>query len=644
MSEIIMQGGNSLNNATKNNHPHRSDFTIKKPLAFTPRFGEITPFISMRAEADDSLRLHTQFDLRTFSLQSPLMKNLRMHKNYFQVPMEAILPFNWKSKIYPNPTVGDDVPEDAYTYGDYSFLLTELSQTEFDSPDVATGFEPSRKNELLTMLFYWLRCVDITFSSNSLPNLLGYGFPIVDFNWGAVDQSIFNHPTLCVIESLDGSIQEEFRLNEIGLRTFLSLITDNRCKIYISLDKLNVLVPGWENTYASLYSLYQTVRRDLSAATSKGVMKCDLAKIYAYQLVCAQFYTNDKVDFLYSSELWRENFHSLAFNNVSETFAYNGKSVLYDWLSYGLLSRHKPVLSTTYDSYQSYFYYTELFGYRRSLKYEDYFTGSRPRPLAVGNTDVQVSAGNSVSVVDISRSIQFQRFLNQVNRTGRKFSNYITGLFGQVPDKDWHDPIYLGATSEVVYGSETENTGEAQMTQANNITTNLHCNSNRFEFQVDIDRPSIIIGCISFDIERFYTSASERENYYRDRFDMFNPYMQYIGDQSLMLKELNRERAVDSQGTDKTFGYSTRYLEMKMSFPRACGAFITDALPSWLFTNVDIVDHISPEFIRSNPSEFDKYYLNGVGSKTDNYFHFICVAYNTVSSKRPLVVNPQILG
>ena len=393
MSEIIMQGGNSLNNATKNNHPHRSDFTIKKPLAFTPRFGEITPFISMRAEADDSLRLNTQFDLRTFSLQSPLMKNLRMHKNYFQVPMESILPFNWKSKIYPNPTVGDDVPEDAYTYGNYTFLLDNLVSVEFDAPDIANGLEPARKNELLTMLFYWLRSVEVTFSSNSLANLLGYGFPIVDFNWGSVDKAIFNSPTLCVIESLDGTIQEEFRLNEIGFRAFLSLITDNKCKIYISLDKINVLVPGWENTYASLYSLYQTVRRDLSASKSKGVMKCDLAKLYAYQLVCAQFYTNDKVDFLYSSELWRENFFAIALGNVSSSFSYNGRSVPYDWLCHYSLVHNLISLGTNYSSYRGYFFFTELFGYRRSLKYEDYFTGSRPRPLAVGNTDVAVSAG-----------------------------------------------------------------------------------------------------------------------------------------------------------------------------------------------------------------------------------------------------------
>ena len=73
---------------------------------------------------------------------------------------------------------------------------------------------------------------------------------------------------------VDGTIQEEFRLNEIGFRTFLSLITDNKCRIYVSLDKINVLVPGWDTTYASLYSLFQSVRRDLSAAKSKGVMKC----------------------------------------------------------------------------------------------------------------------------------------------------------------------------------------------------------------------------------------------------------------------------------------------------------------------------------------------------------------------------------
>lgn len=73
-----------------------------------------------------------------------------------------------------------------------------------------------------------------------------------------------------------------------------------------------------------------------------------------------------------------------------------------------------------------------------------------------------------------------QRFLNAVNRSGRKFSNYVKELFGVEPKQDFHNPIYLGHTSDKVYTVETENTGAAQLTLANSITSNLRSNAERY--------------------------------------------------------------------------------------------------------------------------------------------------------------------
>lgn len=653
-----MNNGNHLNNAVKNNNPKRSKYSITKPLAFTPRFGLVTPFFNMRAETDDTISVRSAFDLRTFTLQSPLLKNLTMHKNYFQVPMEAILPYNWKSKIYPNPTVGDDVPSDAGTYGNYGFVSNFLQDIQKSLPAQLPvfGADSPGPNILLTAL-YWLRSFENFYGSNSLANTLGYNIPRIDFVYPDAIDRLFTLPLVLQAIDAEGNILFSTQLNTISRNYFLSLLDD-----YILRFAPSLITSSYYNILMDIYNSVLNVINsitDIKKYDTNDYYNFNLDKLYAYQLVCSHFYTNDKVDFIYSAELWRENFWNLCIDTSNPSsdfsFSYNGRRVPYDYLSYYCVANHGfilffqdvPTSNLQFtEFFRGFLWINLIFGYRRSLKYMDYFTGARPQPLAVGNTDVNVqsgaSSGDTVSVVDITRSIQVQKFLNQVNRSGRKFSNYVSGLFGKVPEHDWHDPLFLGHTSEVVYGSETENTGDIQFSQPNSITTNLRCNANRFEFNVEIDRPSILLGLLSFDIERFYTDASEKDITYKDRFDMFNPYLQYIGDQPIDRNEYNR----DMLGT---FGYCTRYLEYKMSFPRAVGGFATDKLPSWIFTAQDFRDingnsNISPEFIKSNPSELDKYYLNGVSKSTDGYFHFICLVYNYVSAVRPMVVNPQILG
>ena len=42
-------------------------------------------------------------------LKSPILQSLSKKKDYFVVPMQAILPLNWE-KFYTNPNIGQDVP------------------------------------------------------------------------------------------------------------------------------------------------------------------------------------------------------------------------------------------------------------------------------------------------------------------------------------------------------------------------------------------------------------------------------------------------------------------------------------------------------------------------------------------------------
>lgn len=647
MAAITMSEGNNLNNLDRNNHPNRSEFKFTDALAFNPLFGLISPFFCRRVEDNDRFSNRAEFDLRTLSLKSPLMQDLKMYKNYFSVPMECILPNNWKTKIYPNPTLGDDVPADAYTSVDFVFNWLEPFAT----------FDPTEnlgKSNCLNVLI----TLQNIFNSSSLANVLGYGIPRYDISNDLL-LSIANLVTKVYIFPYDATKQTDFIYSYVfpiampaidKLHRLLSLASDYPCTFDFKAGEFPT---------AQFKEVIQDYLQLISTYNNKFTF--DIARLWAYQIVCAHFYSNDKIDFVYSADLFRQSIFSLfgSFNqdsNFVKSFIYNGQSVQYDYLSASYF--HDFVSNATAcNSFQCLFvlrYLNALFSYRRSLKYEDYFTGARPRPLAIGgdNMPVQISvANNSVSVVDVTRSIQAQKFLNQVNRVGRKFSNYLAGLFGKAPQEDWHDPKFLASMKETIYGQETRNTGEAQFAQVNNITSNLRCDSNNIEVTAEFDRQCIMLGLVSFDIVRYYDNATVRDTLIKDRYDMFNPYMQYIGDQALYTKELDR-RIADSAVLNTPFGYSTRYLDLKTSFPRACGAFATNKLPSWLFKASDIYllgngeqfTHINPDYIRSYPAELDDYFLNGVGTAGADYFHFILLVRNNITALRPMAVNPQILG
>lgn len=403
----------------------------------------------------------------------------------------------------------------------------------------------------------------------------------------------------------------------------------------------------------------------------------NLSRLIAYQLACASFYTDDAVDYIYSANLWHQNMQGIyprAYSNAAvdatEHYVLNGQVRLYDAVSGALISNilgkvassnaFPPTGSTSgatstslvpgtqdYARIPSLFvgaYLINIFGFTRSLKYRDYFAGAKPRPMAVGTTTVQVSGG-SFDVVDVTKNIQIQRFLNQVNRVGRKFNEYVAGIFGTKPMTDPHECIFLGHTTDIIGAEETENTAEAQLTMSQTVTSKLRKNSSQFAFEGSFSEPGVLIGITNFDVVRPYVNSVDRSFYHVDRFDMFNPFLQQIGDQAVYGTEL------DNLNTElQDFAYQLRYSEYKQCVDRAVGGFIR-YLPGYAFLNNRAsynragmqTNQISPDFIRSHSSEFDRFFIALTGFSPAGYFHFIVRQDITCTAVRPMEAAPSIL-
>ena len=139
-------------------------------------YGEYTPFFNQICNPADSKKFKSVSQVRTLSLKSPLYSQVKMNKDYFFVPYDAILPNSWQ-KIYRNPSQGDDVPADANTViPDVRALF--LFAKKFVSK-VQTFFHNGTIEDSLILslgkyIYLAFPLMDAFFSSSGLLSRLGY--------------------------------------------------------------------------------------------------------------------------------------------------------------------------------------------------------------------------------------------------------------------------------------------------------------------------------------------------------------------------------------------------------------------------------------------------------------------------------------
>ena len=565
--------GNVQNIAGGSVSRSRSRFPLSDSFFTTERFADYNPCFVMEGVSGDKITLNQPHQVRTYTLKAPLLQNILKKKDYFMVPMQAILPNNWE-KFYTNPIIGDDVPLGVGTglpnfwgrlltvfTADYSALQTTLT---------GSGTAAAKLTALLKFLVYYEMFYSkgsllkqLRISGDAMVEIATSGGTPIDYD------TIFND---CIDylfaqggirsfgltiggQSYTVLVQASSMVSSaITLREALELLRDNL--IFTIGGVTQDTSPSWHSDIAQYLSAYTITVNYVPSAPTDGTadfhtdgIPLNLARLWAYQIVVSHYYSNDHVDVIYSAELYREYIRNLfinknyssQMNSNANTFLYNGMRYEYDALSAWTLNVMLSSASGTFISaFTSVFSLANsalamvisCFGFKKSLRFLDYFTGSRTRPLAIGDATVDTS-GSSVGVLDISKKIQATRFYNAVNRSGRKFSSYMKEFFGITPKPDYHNPFYLAHTSDVVGGSEVENTGAAQFTQANSITTTLRSNASRYAFSFEPDRDCIIIGISYYDLPRVYTKLTERQNFYIDRMDMFNPMIQSLSGSKL---------------------------------------------------------------------------------------------------------------
>lgn len=669
--------GNKQNEAGGATGRSRSRFPLSYSFFKTERFAEYDVFYVQEGVSGDRLPLHSNHEVQTYTLKSPVLQNLLKKKDYFVVPMQAILPLNWE-KFYTNPNIGEDVPSDSglgvQNFWSNMRTLFNNSFTKLKSDLAGSELIGFEKLEECFKFFIFFERIYSTGSLMESLGISGHNFfraispsTGIDMTFDEMEDVFYSH----VASFLSGvSDYVEFTLGgqtyqirntprsssllsnnvvEVTLREALELFRDDMSFTF------SLASSGIDDLISTVLTFLNNTTVNLPVSDSP----LNLGRLWAYQLVCYHYYSNDHVDYIYSADLFRQYIFELIGQNsttyeIIDSFSVNGYKYLYDSLSSHYFSwcvsqfngttgifATRPGAGTTLN--KLYAYFTSLFGFNRSLRFMDYFTGARTWPLAVGDSTVNVNSGK-VSVIDLSRSSMMTKFLQAVNRSGRKFGAYMQELFGITPKYDYHNPLYLAHTSDLVGSQETDNTAEAQVTNQIAVTSRLRATSSRYAFEFEPDRDCIVIGITYYDLPRVYSRATERQNFFIDRFDMFNPYMQFIGDQSISEAELG----TDTPNTSLPFAYTNRHMEYKQRYNQCSGGFCVPStgLDHWIFIADELrrksIHRIGPSFIRSFNSEIDKFYQGLSGYSLGTYFHFIVRYDNRMDASRPMAYNPTI--
>lgn len=672
--EATIVDGKQINEPSVKTRVHHSTFPLGAPVLGTYRYGEYGVIFADENIGGDGFTWRLPHEIRSFMLKGPLMQGMKLCKDMFWVPKQAIIPNAWE-RLNTIAQFGDQAPEDADTviYGFNNLVrsqfitwMEEINNGIRDKELVnLSGADTGLANQIL----HFIIMAEMFYSRGSLLSACGYPMAAFFFNQRETkktnyrnfgkwyDDTIEKIKSCCdnIKISWDGGYQYTIKWTEeecisrdqMSIRTAL-------CKMRDDLNftaTINLLAD--KKTWPTVF-LKNSWEMGIQEDTSEEDKPFNYERLVAYQMVCSHYYSNDHIDYIYTAELYRQLMGNYVYrlNNGGgiwdATWEYNGIKIRYDYLSGKVL---KTFIEAGWEELPAnvFAYIRSIFQFNRSLRFKDYFTGSRSVPLSVGEYNIPVDVNNElVNVIDVTKGILWQKLGNAMQKTGARIEKQIKQLQGVDMKPDYHNPFWLGHTEDGIGAPESEGTAEALFfDEARNgnklpVAAQFRSNAGRMQFSTKLDREGIVLAIQYFEIPRLYVNSVERFFYHANQFDKFNTYLQYMGDQEVKTCELDITRPYDNN-----FGYQGRYMEYKQKVGRAWGGFVYD-LPGWCFiadntrTNVNI-DNIGPSYIRSLQTEIDELFQTLYGYSYDTYYHFICKTSLSNVARRPMAARPGIL-
>lgn len=387
--------GNGLNQAGGKSIRNKSKFVNKFPVAGTYRFGEYSPCFCAETVADDNWKVHVGHEVISGNLKAPLLQEVMLKKDFFWVPDMCILPMNWE-KFFVNPVKGQDVPDDVgcsvKEFPKKVGTFLDAWQTYIGNIDLT---DPTNYPIAVENCLKWLLVAEMFYSEGNLLSALNYHMsPLCYYDDPGEFTGSFDLAFDYIIAEITGNsgandlISITWKSGTIS--SFSTLSNASRIRAILSQlrDGFDWSVKAAGSQVASdLVGYIRNFQIDTNPE-----YPCNLRRVFAYQIACAHFFTNDKIDYVYSAELYRQLifncYHDMAplyGSPDNRFFTVNGLTYQYDYCSAAYFDYMIDVtngdvdpadLISGGDSSPVLEYLRLVFGFNNSLRYLDYFTGS----------------------------------------------------------------------------------------------------------------------------------------------------------------------------------------------------------------------------------------------------------------------------
>ena len=256
--------------------------------------------------------------------------------------------------------------------------------------------------------------------------------------------------------------------------------------------------------------------------------------------------------------------------------------------------------------------------------------------------DPQYVEGTSVTINELRKAIKLQEWLERNARGGARYIEQILSHFGVISsDSRLQRPEYLGGGKAPIVISETLQTS-ATVVDGGDPHANLPPspqgnmaghgiatgNSNRFRKR--FEEHGYIITVMSVLPRTAYVQGLHKHFSRFDKFDHYFPEFAHLGEQEVLNQEIYVGSDDDPTILKGTFGYQSRFAEMKFQQSSVHGDF-KDNLNYWhMAREFNGTPALNTAFVTSDPTQ-------RIFNVTDPDEHKLyCQVYNNVKAIRPM--------
>lgn len=560
------------------NKTSRNSFDLSHRNLFTAKVGELLPCFVQEVNPGDSIKLDSSYFTRTAPLQTAAFTRLRENVQYFFVPYQCLWKF-FESQVnnmtknanggnismfanspFSNAKVSTEMPFISYTalHAYVNKLINFVDST--DNPT-------EKSNPFLFNNGCWRHA-----ETSKLLQMLGYGnFAQQYHNFSGSNPYSLSH------------VENSPALSPFRLLAYQKICNDfytyRQWQLYnASLSNIDYISPDASGSM------------DLSAQFS-NISQANLSKTNMLDMR----FSNLPLDYfngvLPTPQYGEESVVNLDLGKASGTASISGSTsvdthVPYSYSTLFSASDGSVVGDTNFSKLSS-----DRLGHVTDGSKGVYVQYNHEHAIS-GSATINTALSGSLSVLALRQATALQKYKEIQLANDPDFESQVEAHFGIKPKHDMHKSRFIGGASSVIDINPVvnQNLGSGSSMSNEAVTKAAPTGQGGANFKFTADTYGVVIGIYRCTPVLDYSHVGiDRTLLKTDASDFVIPELDSIGMQQTFQCELYaptshvKSPVVDLRKYDmsRTFGYSPRYSEYKVSYDRYNGAFC-DSLKSWV--------------------------------------------------------------